>query len=131
MNIKKENYTNLPDYLRALVNFNCGGQNPIRKHELVRFAEAAGIKLDSRASKDEYFVNICMVVSPSDIAAVFRVGATEEDFQRKFNITHDNFIDLVSKGYIRPMMKNANCKDALYNLADYYCLTNEKVAAIS
>ena len=44
MNIKKENYTNLPDYLRALVNYNCGGQNPIRKHELVSFAEAAGIK---------------------------------------------------------------------------------------
>lgn len=130
MNIKKENYTNLPDYLRALVNYNCGGQNPIRKHELVRFAEAAGIKLDSRASKDEYFVNLCKVVSPSDIAAVFRIGATEEDFKRKFNITHDNFIELVSKGCIRPMMKNANGKNDLYNLSDYYCLTSEEVAAV-
>lgn len=129
MNIKKENYTNLPDYLRALVNYNCGEQNPIRKHELVRFAETVGIKLDSRASKDEYFVNLCKVVSPSDFAAVFRIGATEEDFQRKFNITHDNFIVLVSKGCIRPMMKSANCKYALYNLSDY-CLTSEEVAAV-
>lgn len=130
MNIKKENYTNLPDYLRVLVNYNCGGQNPIRKHDLVRLAKTAVIRLDSRASKDEYFVNLCKVVSPSDIAAVFRIGATEEDFQRKFNITHDNLIELVSKGCIRPMMKNANGKDSLYNLSDYYCLTSEKVAAV-
>lgn len=124
MNIKKENYTNLPDYLRALVNYNCGGQNPIRKHEHVRFAETVGIKLDSRASKDEYFINLCKVVSPNDIATVFRIGATREDFERKLNLDPEDFDTLVAKRLITPISDISSGKDTLYNISDYYYLTD-------
>lgn len=103
MNHDLDHYNNPYDYLRAVITSNSGGNNAIMKHELVSLARSVGLKLDSRASKDEYFTRLAEIMPLPQIIKGHNIGATSADFQKRFGITHDGLMTLVNKGFTRAL----------------------------
>ena len=93
-------YYNTPEELIIAAASTCG-KPAILKDDLIEFTKDHGIEVDSKAYKKDIALSVADKLGYDKLQELVHTGVSSQDFQAKFEITHDDVKRMERKGFLK------------------------------
>lgn len=93
-------YYNTPEELIIAAASTCD-KPAILKDDLIEFAKDHGIEVDSKAYKKDIALSVADKLGYDMLQEFVHTGVSSQDFQAKFEITHDDVKRMERKGFLK------------------------------